>query len=175
MMCAVDVHYDPAGRFARAAVVGFEEWTSSEAVEERTLEVDQVVDYVPGEFYRRELPPVLEVLRQISRRPALVLVDGHVWLEASRPGLGARLHDALGGSVAVVGVAKTLYRGAEQLASITRGSSQKSLYVSAVGLDLAEAANGVKAMVGEHRIPSLLRQVDQLARGLRKPGDPPVG
>jgi hypothetical protein len=42
------------------------------------------------------------------------IVDGYVWLDdAGKPGLGAHLYQALGGRVAVLGVAETKFRGAE--------------------------------------------------------------
>lgn len=65
----------------------------------------------PGSFLLRELPRLLEVLRPF--RAAVVhtiVIDGYVWLAKGRPGLGARPFEALGSSIAVVGVAKTSCR-----------------------------------------------------------------
>ena len=47
-----------------------------------------------------------------------------------------------------------------------RGTSARPLYVTAVGIDERLAAAHVLAMHGDHRVPTLLRRVDQLARGL---------
>ncbi|WP_394843553.1 endonuclease V [Pendulispora brunnea] len=165
MFCAVDVQYENG--IARAACVQFQEWTSVASAAEHVVEVAEVAPYVPGEFFKRELPPLLRVLEAAGALPTLVIVDGYVWLDtAGRPGLGAHLHEALGGRVAVVGVAKTAFRGETGAAQVLRGESAKPLLVSAVGIPLDEAADGVRRMAGDHRIPALLKRVDHLARGL---------
>ncbi|WP_394833006.1 endonuclease V [Pendulispora rubella] len=167
MFCAVDVHYETEKGIARAACVQFQEWTSEKAVAEHVVEVAEVAPYVPGEFFKRELPPLLRVLEALGALPTLVIVDGYVWLDtAGRPGLGAHLHEALGGRVAVVGAAKTAFRGETGAVLVLRGESAKPLLVSAAGIPLDEAADGVRRMAGEHRIPTLLKRVDHLARGL---------
>jgi deoxyribonuclease V len=76
------------------------------------------------------------------------------------------LHEALGGRVPIVGVAKTAFRGDTGAAEVLRGESAKALLVSAAGMSLDEAVDGVRRMAGEHRIPTLLKRVDHLARGL---------
>ena len=50
--------------------------------------------------------------------------------------------------------------------SIYRGDSAKPLFVTAVGMTLEEAKAHIASMHGEHRIPTLLRRVDQLCRGI---------
>ena len=172
---AVDVHYDPAGEFSRAALVAFDDWSSPVATDERTVELEGVEPYVPGEFYRRELRPILAVL---SLRGALdlVVVDGHVWLDAQqKPGLGAHLHEALGGGVPVVGVAKTSFHGATLAVPVHRGIGTRQLYVSSLGIPIEDSVAAIHAMHGTHRIPTLLRRVDQLARGLVEPMTRPRG
>lgn len=160
----LDVHY--GGARAVAACVGFHEWEDGAA----TLEVSRtfpgaLAAYEPGQFYRRELPYLLELLRSLEAPPALVLVDGFVWLDGGRPGLGARLHEALGGTAAVVGVAKRPFHEAVGALAVLRGASQVPLFVSAVGIEVSEAAEAVQRMNGEHRVPTLLRHVDRLSRG----------
>jgi deoxyribonuclease V len=170
MPLAVDVHYDPAGQFSRAALVAFDDWSSSVATDERTVEREGVEPYVPGEFYRRELRPILAVLALRVAPLDLVIVDGHVWLDAQqKPGLGAHLHEALGGGVPVVGVAKTSFHGATLAVPVHRGIGTRQLYVSSLGIAIEDSVAAVQAMHGAHRIPTLLRRVDQLARGLVEP------
>jgi deoxyribonuclease V len=102
----------------------------------------------------------------VSDPLAAVLIDGYVWLdEAGSPGLGAHLYRALEERVAVIGVAKSRYRHPVAAREVLRGGSQRPLYVSAVGVDLEEAAAWVAHMHGEYRIPTLLKRVDQLCRG----------
>ena len=62
---AVDVHY-PASGGALAALVLARDRTFSQVVEQKTAFVAQVAAYVPGEFFRRELPPLRAVLAGVS-------------------------------------------------------------------------------------------------------------
>lgn len=104
-----------------------------------------------------------------------VIIDGYVWLGAGRSGLGAHLYDALGQRIAVVGVAKRRFHGAGDAVPVLRGTSQVPLFVTAVGIDLAEAAEGVRRMHGAHRIPTLLKRVDRLSRDGRDAHDSAAG
>jgi deoxyribonuclease V len=159
VLAAVDVDYrDPD---AVAACVLFADWVDEAPSAEWTCAVRGVLPYVPGRFFEREQPCILEALKRASAPPTLVVVDGHVWLDVGRKGLGAHLHDALG--VAVVGVAKTAFLGAPSIA-VVRGASAQPLYVSAVGIDPARAAADVARMHGAHRIPTLLKRVDRICR-----------
>jgi deoxyribonuclease V len=47
---------------------------------------------------------------------------------------------------------------------VFRGGSGSPLFVTAVGVDAAEAVRDIKRMHGAHRVPTLLRLVDRLAR-----------
>lgn len=165
----VDVDYRADGS-AMAACVAFSDWTEAAPAFERTLRVAHVEPYVSGAFFRRELPCILAVLEATvldgSVEPFdLVIVDGYVVLDGrGTPGLGAHLHAALGGSIAVVGVGKTRYAHAETAVPVLRGKSASPLWITALGMDPAIAATRVREMHGPHRIPTLLRRVDRLAR-----------
>lgn len=169
LIAAVDVDYrdyDPVAVTAVTAVaagVWFRGWPASEAEAEAVATFREVAPYQPGEFYRRELPCLLGVL---ARGPAadMVVVDGYVWLGPGRAGLGAHLHAALGGRTAVIGVAKTRFAGATDAVPVQRGLSRAPLYVTAEGVGTEDAARWVASMHGDHRIPSLLKRVDRLAR-----------
>lgn len=160
MIAIVDVQYTDAR--ARAGCVIAHAWRDPAPAGEHAIEAAVAAEYVPGEFYRRELPPVLDLLRGVDAL-ATVVIDAHVWLGPDRPGLGARLHDALGGAIAVVGVAKNRFAGAPALPVVRNAA--RPLYVSAIGLDPHDAAAHVAAMHGPYRIPTLIRRADQLARG----------
>jgi deoxyribonuclease V len=164
MFTAVDVQYLDSGQ-ARAALVGAETAAFSKAVTEKVVLVRDVAPYVPGEFWRRELPCLRAVLDGVGGVELLV-VDGYVDLDPSgRPGLGAHAHEAFG--VPVIGVAKTPFASATQAATVVRGASgaTRPLYVTAAGLPVAEAAAMVHGMAGRYRLPDALRRVDALARG----------
>jgi len=122
-----------------------------------------VVAYEPGAFYRRELPPLLTALKNLGPVEGVV-VDGFCWLGADRPGLGARLYEALGSRAWVVGVAKRPFHGQPGL-PVRRGTT-KPLWVTTCGLETERAVRAVASMHGPFRIPTLLKRADQLARDL---------
>ena len=159
---AVDVYYPPSGG-ARAALVVAADPTFATVVDERVAWLAHVAAYEPGSFFRRELPATRAVLGGV-RDIGLLVVDGYVDLDPSgRPGLGAHVHDETG--IAVIGVAKTAFRGATHAAVVRRGVATRPLYVTAAGLSLERAAGLVAAMAGPHRLPEALRRVDHLSRG----------
>ena len=47
---------------------------------------------------------------------------------------------------------------------ICRGGSKRPLFISAIGMDVDEAARLVKGMSGEFRLPSLLKILDDEAK-----------
>jgi deoxyribonuclease V len=162
MIACVDVHYRDSD--ASAAAITFRDWSDAQAIDERVVQVPEIQPYEAGKFYRRELPCLLAVLKTASPVNTVV-IDGYVWLDgALKPGLGAHLHQALAGRVAVVGIAKTKFQGADQAREVIRGRSKRPLFVTAVGMEIELAAQRVLSMHGEHRIPSLLARVDYLCR-----------
>lgn len=162
MIVCVDVDYREAE--VVAAAVGFEAWTDERASVELVVTSDAPpAPYEPGRFYRRELPHLMRVLALLSPAPTAIVIDGYVWLGAGNPGLGAHLHAALGETTPIIGVAKNAYAGADAI-EVVRGASARPLHVTAIGIDEKLAADHVRSMHGEHRIPTLLRRVDQLCR-----------
>ncbi len=160
----VDVDYREDGS-ASAASLAFSSWADAAPDSEQTARVDRVEPYVPGAFFHRELPCILAVIRASRLRFDVVIVDAYVVLDGDgTPGLGAHLHAALGGETSVVGVAKTRFARATTAIAVTRGRSASPLWVTAIGIHPLEAADGVRAMHGPHRVPTLLRRVDRLAR-----------
>ncbi len=165
MLVAVDVHYQDDS--ALTAVVGFAAWSDAAPTFEERVRTDGApAPYQPGAFFRRELPYLLEALTRVEHSHPIeaVVVDGHVWLRPGEPGLGARLFEAAEGRFAVVGVAKSAFAGGSAV-PVLRGGSRQPLFVSAAGMEAGRAAELVRGMHGEHRIPALLKRVDQLARG----------
>lgn len=162
-LIALDVHYF-SDESVRAAGVAFSGWEAEAPSARWVVPGEQAAAYVPGNFADRELPYLLDVLARAPFPPDLVLVDGNAWNAPGVPGLGARLFHELGGSTPVVGVAKKQLRGVEA-ETVLRGRSKNSLFVTAAGLDAGSAARRVASMAGPHRIPTMLKLADQLARG----------
>ncbi|HET91272.1 MAG TPA: endonuclease V [Chloroflexi bacterium] len=163
MILAVDVRY--RGDRAVAAGVLFEAWEDCEPFRILFAQLTGVAAYEPGQFYKRELPCILALVEQLERRPEHILVDGYVCLgRERRPGLGQHVYDALAGQSAVIGVAKSRYRGTPDEARLFRGGSRRPLYVTAVGVGQTEAKEFVMRMCGVHRTPALLKRVDRLSK-----------
>lgn len=172
MKLAMDVQYDDPR--AKAAGVVFRAWEETRPLAEYAIDIDRVQDYVPGEFYRREMPCLLQLIRWVlEKHPAdqppieTLIVDGFVYLGDSW-GLGRHLLEQVRAEAltptAVIGVAKTSFKGARPV-EVLRGQSARPLFVTAEGTPANAAADGLRAMHGEHRIPTLLKRVDRLARG----------
>ena len=161
---AVDVYYLEGGD-ARAAAVLATDASFTHVVAEATVMVmaGQAPPYEPGEFFRRELPPIRAVLTAVER-PGLLIVDGYVDLDPrGRMGLGAHAHVEFG--IPVIGVAKSPFTAATHAAAVRRGTSARPLYVTAAGLPVAQAAELVRRMPGRFRLPDPLRRADALSRG----------
>lgn len=162
MIACVDVDYGDTQ--ARAALAAAPTWDAPAATVERVqLHPGAPAAYRPGHFYERELPHLLPLLADLAI--ATLVVDGYVWLADQHPGLGAHLHAAT--SIPVVGVAKTRFVGAPCI-EISRHHT-RALYVTAAGLDVADAAARIAAMAGPYRIPTLIKRADSLARGHATP------
>ncbi len=169
MLIAVDVHY--ADLAVVTAAAGFMDWSDPTSTLECVLRTKVTPKpYEPGAFYKRELPFLLEAVALVERRYPVeaVVIDGHVWLQEGQPGLGARLHEALGVRKTVIGVAKAAFAGGSAV-PVLRGDSSRPLFVTAAGMNAHRAAELVCAMHGPHRVPTLLKRADQLARGHATP------
>lgn len=170
MILAVDAQY--SGDKSYVAGVLFESWAASEPSREYITTSQVVNDYVPGEFYKRELPGILKLLNEHSIEPDTIIIDGFVYLDgSSRPGLGKHLYDALSAKTKIIGVAKNRFKNISKECAVFRGQSKKPIYVTAAGLELETAKQQVQMMHGAYRIPSLLKRVDQLCRERAKEVD----
>ena len=49
---------------------------------------------------------------------------------------------------------------------LLRGTSQRPLFVTAIGIDYGQAARWIGRMHGDNRLPTILKQVDRLARNV---------
>lgn len=159
MILITDVQYPTSGG-GWAAGVSCLGWEDAVAQHEHTAFVKDVAEYQPGQFYLRELPCLLSLVKTAPTPPSVIVVDGYVWVN-DKPGLGAKLHEATG--LPVVGVAKRpFFEGGARV--LFRPNSKNPLYVSAAGLDIEEALENISSMHGPYRIPTLLKRADSLCR-----------
>lgn len=160
MKAILDVDY--RGDKGIVACLLFKDWTDERPVRQFTVQVKNVAPYEPGAFYKRELPCLMAALNKVTEPLDFVLIDGNVWLDDSKPGLGAHLFDAI--QKPVIGIAKTAFNGSTFAQHVLRGQSKTPLYVTAAGVDPVVAAQHVAAMHGEHRAPTMVKLVDRLCR-----------
>ena len=164
LIACLDVHY--VGDQACAAAIVVRGWTEHEWVGEHTVLCEVFAPYRPGQLYRRELPPVLEVLERLPDAPDVFIVDGYVWLDdQGGQGLGAHLHAVKAGRIPVIGIAKNPLPDTSHAREVLRGDSQQPLYVTAAGVELDEAAARVQALDGDFRLPDVARRADAVCRG----------
>jgi deoxyribonuclease V len=160
MILALDVHYKSS--YAKNVGVLFN-WADDTPIKIITTKLDEVAEYVPGLFYKRELPCLLDVIAQVDlSQIEAIIVDGHVFIDnAKNYGLGGYLWDALSGETPIIGVAKRAFHQNELTNEpVLRGESKNPLYVSAIGMDIEEAVQKVKAMHGVYRMPTILQIMD---------------
>ena len=163
MILAVDVDYREDK--AIAAGVLFRNWEDREPVQELLSEILAVAEYEPGQFYKRELPCVLALLQQLEQLPEFIVIDGYVYLDGNqKPGFGKHLYETLNGKSAIIGVAKSRFKDTPAETEVFRGGSKRALYVTAVGIDETKAKGFIMQMHGAHRIPTILKRVDQLSK-----------
>ena len=167
MIACIDVGYQE--KSALAACVTISDWKASAPVASHSVVIQNVEEYVPGLFYKRELPCIEAVLHDLGARPDVIVIDGYVWLDAQgKKGLGAHLFELLNGAIPVIGVAKTSFATATNAIEVFRGQSSRPLWVTAIGTNEFDAAKLVRSMHGNHRIPTILTLVDRLSKSSSK-------
>ncbi|MBX7052633.1 MAG: endonuclease V [Flavobacteriales bacterium] len=167
MILAFDTYYHD--NKAKTVCLAFEHWEDSIPFALHEITQEGIAEYIPGEFYKRELPGIIDLLSTLSYDfIEAIIIDGFVFLDDEmKPGLGARLYHALEGKIPVIGVAKTNFAAIHfNKRVLYRGESQRPLYITSAGLDLDDAFGCVKKMNGTHRIPTLLKVLDQKTKEL---------
>ena len=163
MKYVLDVQYN-GNENAVVACLGFENWEDEKALYAKQHFVEDILPYVPSEFYQRELPCLLEALKDLTDIEYIV-IDGYVWLDVeTHKGLGLHLYEALEKKVPIIGVAKAKFGNTPEVCELLRGVSVKPLYITAKDMELEEAKIVIASMHGKYRFPTLLKEVDSLAR-----------
>lgn len=161
---ALDVYYHPDDSATVAGLL-FDDWESNQITETLLKSIPKVAEYEPGKFYKRELPCLLALIADVKPELETIVIDGFVTLGANqRPGLGMYLYQELREEIPTIGVAKSRFNQTPAETEILRGNSQNPLFVTALGIPLTEAQHKIQTMHGPYRIPTLLKQVDQLCR-----------
>jgi len=128
MIVAIDAYYQQVE--ANIAAVCFSDWHTEEIIAVETCQIKELSPYVPGEFYKRELPGILQVLKQCTYEEiSLIIIDGYVILDNDgKLGLGGHFYNALDKSIPVIGVVKRSFvQNTKHVIPIRRGESENPL------------------------------------------------
>ncbi len=164
MVLALDVYYYDT--YANAVGITFN-WHDDLPKEVFVEIINNVEEYIPGEFYKRELPCILKVIAKLNLAELeAIIIDGYVFIDNEKKfGLGGYLWESLNKKVPVIGVAKTSYMGnKDTIVELLRGKSKNPLYISSIGVELNKTVELIKSMQGEYRIPTLLKELDKLTK-----------
>lgn len=164
MKLAVAVQIDAAQAVAAAAL--FDDWDAREATRCVTTRMP-VGDKPPrGTADPRPVACIVQLLREHALQPGVIVMEAPVHLDAAEtPGLGRQLYDALGGTVAVVGVTKTTMPGMPAQFEVAREEEARPVIVTCAGIDLGAAKVRVRSMHGKRRVPTLLKLAARMVRG----------
>ena len=162
MKLAIDVQYDENN--ATIAGISFNNWDDKEETDSFITKLENVEPYISGQFYRREMPCILELLNDHNLTPDTIIIDGFVTLGNDKKGLGEYIYEALDKQTPIIGVAKNSFSGISDETKITRGKSSKPLYVTSVGINIDDAKTHILSMHGDFRIPTLLKKADNECR-----------
>lgn len=161
MKLIIDVSYQSN----KAKVVSgfFENWEDEQLLKMTEKIVNNIQEYIPGEFYKRELPCIIEFLNEYDLKELeFIIIDGFTFLnDDNKKGLGAYLFENLNKNIPIIGIAKTkFHNNTKNVIEIFRGESKKPLYISSIGFDVIKAAASIKKMHGNFRLPHLVKLVD---------------
>ena len=175
MILALDSYYKDD--ICNTSLVIFKHPWSDSPIYQDTIYTKVTSEYIPGEFYKRELPGIIMILKKLQKEKidlwehiTTIIVDGFVTLKLGDKewgGLGYYLQEyleSIGCNKRIYGVAKSKFGDCDQISKlIYRGKSEKPLYVqSTFNIDIA--ANVIQQLHGKYRIPTILKSVDQLSR-----------
>ena len=166
MILALDTYYFED--HAKTVGLEFTNWTDSIETNIYIETLENVEEYTSGEFYKRELPCILSLMKRYDLKGyEAIIVDGYVYLDdAGKFGLGGYLYERLNQEIPIIGVAKTnFFTINKNKKPLLRGGSKKPLFITSIGMDINDATERIRMMDGAFRIPTLLKKLDRLTRG----------
>ena len=191
-VAGVDAAFADGGRVIRAAAVMLD-YTGLVQTGEALIERPTAFPYVPGLLSFREVPALLEALRQLPTMPDLILCDGHGYAHPRRFGLACHL--GLWLDIPAIGVAKSRLTGShdepgpakgdvawlladkgarpgERIGAVLRTRERvKPVYVSAGHrVSLRTAVALTLGCATRYRLPEPTRLADKLSKAHRAGG-----
>ncbi len=162
MYICLDAAYESSAGLACGVI--FDSTKSQKPIKVITGSRLKVRPYVPGRFYERELPLLLNVLKRVEEDLNIIFIDGYVWLPGNRPGLGAHLFKNLNEKIPVVGIAKNPFKGHRECLKVYRGKSSRPLFITSAGISIKAAAELVEKLYGQNRVPLMVTLSHIMAR-----------
>jgi deoxyribonuclease V len=165
MILALDTYYFE--NKAKTVALEFSSWSDNIETVLYSEVLENIEEYISGEFYKRELPCILSLISKIDvKKIEFIIIDGYVFVDDnSKLGLGGFLYEKLSKKIPIIGVAKTDFISlTKNKISLLRGKSKNPLFISSIGINLNEATEKIKQMSGEFRIPTLLKKLDTLTK-----------
>ncbi|HMA06024.1 MAG TPA: endonuclease V [Methanomicrobiales archaeon] len=189
-IAGADASYSPDGRTVHAAVavLGLPDLN---LLERCWVSREVPFPYVPGYFAFREGPAVMAAVSGLTRRPDLLLVDGHGRAHPRRAGIACHVGLLLG--IPTVGVAKRILSGDAGEIGPARGSryaimdrgeitgmavrtkaGSRPVFVSAgFATDLETSVAAVISTTASSRVPAPVREAHRISREVRWSSLPP--
>lgn len=168
---AIDTYYTEENAYTVG--VFFSQWDDTEPLKVIKRITKPKYPYVPGEFYKRELPCILDLLGGVNFDSlSTIIVDGFIRIEKDGtlvPGLGEYLYNEVKDwNISVIGVAKSKFDGCEKWSTpVIRKTGSKPLYVQGIGRYTDEmAASLIKGMAGPNKLPTLLHLLDRETKNI---------
>lgn len=164
MVVVIDADYNEETREGHVAGIVAKDILAEQEEYVVTAIVTEVEDYIPGQFYRRELQSVEAIICQIKLEDIeMIVVDGYADSGTEEHALGTYVYEKY--NIPVIGIGKNKYdRCVLENLEVYRGESRKALYVTSKGLDNEQAKTFVKKMAGQYRLPYLVKFADNCAR-----------
>ena len=182
IVAGVDVGFEQQGSTTRAAVTLLS-FPSLEPVDQVLARLPTQFPYIPGLLSFRELPAILEAMKQLRRLPDLLLCDGQGIAHPRRFGIACHL--GLLTDIPSIGVAKSRLIGShselptekgsrvplmdqgEQIGCVLRTrTGVKPLYISSGHrISLQTAIDYALACTTRFRLPETTRSAHKLASG----------
>lgn len=167
MTIGIDTYYRSDSDAYTVGVI-FDSWTDKVPRQIISCKTSEFAPYIPGEFYKRELPCILDLLKLVDLEEVdTIILDGFLRLRDmeghDKDGLGLHLKEVLGDRCPkLIGVAKTEFGKCHEISEeVVRGKAKVPLYVQGYGMSNEEAACLIKNMYGPYRIPDILKILDR--------------
>ena len=158
LVAGADVSYDKGSDLMHAGVVVFR-LPAFEVVETRTAAARVSFPYIPGLLTFREAPALLEVFREVTCRPDVIIFDGQGI--AHMRGIGLASHVGLWLGVPSVGCAKSRLVGEHREVAVPRGRRASLRYAGRAVGSVLRTREGVKPV---YVSPGHLADVETSAR-----------